>query len=225
MSLLRNLAGLVVGIVVLLSMSAASAAGRGRSERPAGSFEFTGASFSCLQYTNGLGDNSVGKMQSSLAHLWVEGYLAGYYRGQGNLEFSDDAADLEAIDTRLTTLCAAVPQTSILAVALQGVATTPHKLPVTAISEFSPSTYTCGQHLDAKNGAAAAANRADLVEMWAFAFIQGFKNVKQPEMLIDLQNKPTLINLILSDRYCGGSRDKLLMDTTALLAERVKMAQ
>ncbi len=225
MSLLRNLAGLAVGIVALISVSAASAAGRRPEPRPASSFEFTGATFSCLQYTNGLGDNSIGKMQSTLAHLWVEGYLAGYYRGQGNLEFSDDPAARQAIDERLATLCATVPQTSMLAVALKGIAIAPHKLPVTVVTEFSPSTYTCGQHLDAKNGAAAAANRADLVEMWAFAFIQGFKNVKQPEMMIDLENKPTLINLILSDRYCGGSRDKLLMDITALLAERVKMAQ
>ena len=225
--MLRNLAGLAVGLVALLSVSAANAA-QGRRQpppRPASSLEFTGATFSCLQYTNGLGGNSVGKMQSSLANLWAQGYLAGYYRGQGNLEFSDDPAARQVIDERLATLCATVPQTSVLAVALKGIAIEPRKLPATVVTEFSPSTYTCGQHLDGKNGAAAAANRADLAEMWAFAFIQGFKNVKQPEMLIDLENKPTLINLVLSDRYCGGSRDKLLMDATALLAERVKLAE
>ncbi len=209
----RNFACLIAGVGAMLLVSVAHAANG----------EFSGGTFTCLEYTNGLGESSAGKMQTSLAHLWVLGYLAGYYKGKGTLELSDDAADGKAFDDLLAQKCGESPQGSILAVSLQAIAAEPHKLPKVAAGDFSPATYTCGQHLDAKGGAASAANGADLAELWAFAFIQGFKNVALPDMAINPENKPPLIGAM--NKVCGGNRDKLYMDYAALVAERVKIAQ
>ena len=211
MSMLRKLAGLAASIVVMMYVSTGAMAA-----------DF-GGTFTCLQYTNGLGDNSTGRMQSNLGRLWIHGYLAGLYKGQGNLEWSADPADAKAFDDLIALDCSASPQATILIMALKGIGVAPHKLPAVATGDFSPLTYTCGQHLDAKNGAAAAANKADLAEMWAFAFIQGFKNASQPDMQIGAENKPALIKAILGDKVCGANRDKPLMTYVAMVAEKVKL--
>lgn len=213
MSGLRKLVCLVAGLGAMACIAGAQAA----------EGEFDGGTFTCLSYTNGLGDSSAGKMQSNLAHLWVFGYLAGYYRGQGKLEMTDDPADVKIVDDLLAQKCGEVPQASILAVSQQTIAAEPHKLPKVVTREFSPATYTCGQHLDAKAGAAAAVNGADLAELWAFAFIQGFKNVGLPDMAINPENRAPLVGAM--NKVCGGNRDKLYLDYAALVAEKVKIAQ
>ncbi len=211
--MLRKLAGLTLGVFALILVFGTDAR----------SADFSGTSFTCLQYTNGLGDQSTGRMQSNLARLWIHGYLAGYYKGQGKLEWSADPADAKVFDDLIALYCSSSPQSTILNMALLGIAKAPHKLPEVAFGDYAPSTYTCGQHLDAKNGTAAAANKADLAEMWAFAFIQGFKNVSQPDTQIGLENKSTVINVILGNKVCGANRDKPMMDYAAMVAEKVKM--
>lgn len=219
MLIVRKWAGLLAGIGMLMWFGGAQAAAP-KGANPG----FSGGLFTCLQYINGLGENSAGRMQSNLAHIWVQGYLAGYYKAQSKLDFGADAAEVKTLDDLLAAQCQALPQDSILTVSLHRLAVEPHKLAAVVANDFSPSSYTCGQHLDAKNGAAAAANKADLAELWAFAFIQGFKNVSQPDMEINPENKPTLIGVVLSDRACGKNRDKLFMDYAAQVAEKVKLA-
>ena len=219
MSVLRKLSCLAAGIGALMFVTPMIVTGAHAAD---GGGEFSGASFTCLQYTNGLGDNASGKMQTSLAQLWMLGYLAGYYKGQGKLEMSDNANDVTKLTNLMASRCKEFPQGSILGVSMQSLASEPHKIPKTTGTEFSPGTYTCGQHVDAKAGAAADANKADLGEMWAFAFIQGFKNVAAPNMAIGLENKPQLLGVI--NKACGSNRDTLYMDLTALVAEKVKLA-
>ncbi|MSO73361.1 MAG: hypothetical protein EXQ84_07130 [Rhodospirillaceae bacterium] len=214
----RKLACLVAGIGIAAVAAMTLVAGAQAADG-----EFDGGSFTCLSYTNGLGDSSAGKMQSNLAHLWVFGYLAGYYRGQGKLEMSDDPADTKAVDDLLAQKCREVPQASILAVSQQSIAVEARKLPKVVTREFSPATYTCGQHLDAMAGAAAAVNGADLAELWAFAFIQGFKNVGLPDMAINPENRGPLVGAM--NKVCANNRDKLYLDYAALVAEKVKIAQ
>ena len=185
---------------------------------------FSGGTFSCLEYTNGLGDASAGKMQSNIARIWIQGYLAGYYTGKKTYEVSEDAADAQALDDLIISKCKELPQASILTVSLQAIAATPRKVPSKVAGlDVTPGAYTCGQHLDAKGGAASQANAADLTEMWAFAFIQGYKNVALPDMEIKPEFKDVLINAL--NKVCGGARDKLYMDYTALVAEKVKIAE
>lgn len=206
----RKLTCLVAGVGALMAVASAQAAD-----------EFTGGSFTCLQFSNGLGDNASTKMQTDLARQWILGYLAGYYKVQGKLEYTEDAGDIGKLDTLMVSKCKEFPQATIFAMAAQMIANEPRKLPKSVSGDFAPATYTCSQHVDAKNGAAADANRADLAENWAFAFIQGAKNVGTPNMEIRAENKPQLIAVM--NKACGGARDTLYGDLAALVAEKVKL--
>ena len=80
---------------------------------------------------------------------------------------------------------------------------------------------TCGDFVDAKGGAANAAAKADLAELWGFGFIQGYKNVAQADMEIPIAVKPQLLGAV--QRSCGNNRATLFMDLTALVADKVKL--
>lgn len=213
MSLFRNLVCLLAGLGALLSVAEARAADSA----------FAGGTFTCLEYTNGLGDNSAGRLQAMIGKLWVQGYMAGFYTGKKSLEFSDDPAATQELDVLLESKCRANPQAAILNIALSQIVTEPHKVPGKALGGFTPASYTCGQHLEGKGGAAAAANAADLAELWAFAFIQGFKNVSNPDVEIKPEFKPQLLNAV--NKVCNNNRDKTYIEYIALVAERVKIAE
>ncbi|MBY0511353.1 MAG: hypothetical protein K2P94_14525 [Rhodospirillaceae bacterium] len=205
----RKLTCLAAGVGALMTVASAQAA------------EFTGGSFSCLEFTNGMGQNASGRVQSVLARQWILGYLAGYYRTQGKIEYTEDAGDIDKLDTLMVQKCKEFPQATIFAMSAQMLANEPRKLPKNVTADFSPAAYTCGQHVDARNGAAGDANRADLAENWAFAFIQGAKNVATPNMEIRAENKPQLIGVM--NKACGNARDTLYGDLAALVAEKVKL--
>ncbi len=184
--------------------------------------DFSGGTFTCLDYTNGLGENSAGRMSSNLARLWMYGFLAGYYKTQGKLEMStDDAADMQALDSTFVATCSTYPTNSIFAVVAKAIAVQPHKMPNAIARDFTPTTYTCGQHLDGKNGAAAAANKADLAEFWAFGFVQGYKNVNFPDFEIGAEFRPAITKSLLN--ACADRRDQLIMDVAAQVADKVKI--
>ncbi|MEQ9449405.1 MAG: hypothetical protein RLN70_10960, partial [Rhodospirillaceae bacterium] len=179
------------------------------------------ASFTCLEYTNGLGENSSGRVQSQLARLWMLGYLAGYQNANGNLQLTDDQAEGEAVINLMLQTCREYPQSSLLGVSLQALAPVPNKIPNAPTMEFTPAGYTCGDHVDAKGGTASDANKADLADLWAFAFIQGYKNVSQPNMQIPIENKPALTGAIAKN--CTNNREMAFMDLTALVSKAVKL--
>src|SRR5688572_23145481 len=118
MSIVKAMAG-VVASLALMSAAPSFAADGG---------EFNGSSFTCLEFTNGLGENASGKMQSTLARLWFTGYLAGYYKAQGTLELSAEPADSEALDNILLQTCRTYPQSNLLAVAVSDLIKMPRKV-------------------------------------------------------------------------------------------------
>jgi len=209
------LAGFGAGFVLAVTGTSAHA---GSAPPPPG---FAGGSFTCLQFNNGLGDNALGRMQSAIARIWVNGYLVGYYKKQDKLEVSEDPNDAIAIENLVVQTCGENPQASILSVTLRAVASQPRKVPKTVGVDFKPSEYTCGQHISGKDGVAAAANRADLAELWAFGFVQGYKNVDQPDMEIRPEYKGPVINAV--NKACTSSKDKLFMDMTMAVADKVKI--
>lgn len=209
----------VVAVCTAITLALGAQAADSKGGTPAGAF--SAGKFSCLQYTNGLGENSSGRLQSELAHLWMLGYLAGNYKAKGTLEFTDDAAEAEKVTDLMLQRCRDFPAGSILAVSMQSLAADPHKLPKMATPDFSPATYTCDQHVEAKNGPANAANKADLAELWAYAFIQGYKNVAQPDLEIPLDAMPQLTGAVT--RSCGNNRGLLFMNLVAAVADKVKL--
>ncbi len=209
MRFLKTLAVAVAGLAMLAAPVAAA------------DVEFTGSKFSCLEYTNGLGENASGKLQSVIARVWMHGYLSGYYKASQKLNLVDDAATGDAFDNTLLQTCREWAAQDILGVSLQVLAKADRQMPAKAGADFSPVGYTCEQHLKAKSGAAADANRADIAELWAFAFIQGFKNLGQPELEVPVDSKPQLVGAI--NNVCNKNAGLQYMDIAALVSEKVKL--
>ncbi len=186
--------------------------------------EFTGSKFTCLEYTNGLGENSSGKLQSVIARVWIHGYLAGYAKASQKLMFADEAAAAaadEAFDNNLLQTCREWAARDILGVSLQTLTKVDRQMPMKAGADFSPIGYTCEQHTKAKAGAAADANRADIAELWAFAFIQGYKNLNQPDLEVPVESKNQLVGAI--NNVCNKNAGLQYMDIAALVSEKVKL--
>jgi hypothetical protein len=192
-----------------------------KKSAPAGNGEFDGSSFTCLNYTNGLGENASTKPQSIMARVWIEGYLAGYFKAQNKLEISSEKADSDKLVNLLLQKCREYPSSSILAVSQQAIAKENVKIPGTADGGFAPATYTCAQHTEAKKGTASSESKADIADLWAFAFIQGFKNVAQSDMVIPMENKSVLTGAVT--RNCEKNGEMKFMDLTAMVADKVKL--
>jgi hypothetical protein len=207
-------AALVAGLGLNVSAHAASAASGANGE-------FTASKFTCLEYTNGLGENSSGRSQSEIARIWMLGFLAGHYKAQMNLEFTDDQAEAAKVMDLTLQRCREHPESSFMVVGLQAIAIEPHKLPKNVTGDFSPAAYTCGNYVEAKTGPANAAAKADLAELWGFAFIQGYKSVAQPDLEIPASVKPQLLGAV--QRSCANNKATPFMDLTALVAEKVKL--
>lgn len=213
MSVIRNAACATLAVFLLAFGShAAHAQGQG---------EFDASTFTCLEYTNGLGESSSGRVQSQLGHLWMLGYMAGYFKASGNLELSAEAADADRISNLMLQTCRQFPQSSILVISMQALTAGSNIVPASPTMNFTPDGYTCGNHVDARNGSAADANKADLADLWAFAFIQGYKNLASPDMEIPMDNKAALIGAI--DQNCGGNRDFAYLELAAAVANAVKL--
>jgi hypothetical protein len=221
MSIGKHVAGVAIALCLVVGGVTSAVAAEKSSVPTDGNGEFDGANFTCLNYTNGLGDNATTKMQSTLAHLWLQGYLAGVYKAKGTLELSEDPNDEVKLSALLLQRCRDLPSFTILGVALQVIAAEPHKLPAKTIAEFSPATHTCGQQIEARHGSAGDATRADLADLWTFAFIQGFKNATQPDLVIPIENKKVLIGAVAN--ACAKNPDMALLDMAAAVAERVKL--
>jgi peptidylprolyl isomerase len=172
---------------------------------------FSGVEYRCSALAQGDG----AQPQAALAKIWAHGYLAGYYKAQKNLKFTgaDNAADAALAET-----CGAYPLAFLMNASATQLAKTPRDLPG-ATAAFAPATYTCKDFTAARGGANKA--EADFAEMWSFAFIQGFKNLGQPDLEIPFDARPQLINPIVSN--CAKNPDTLYIDMTAAVAEKVKL--
>lgn len=209
MRFLKTVAAAVAGLAMLAAPAVAA------------DVEFTGSKFTCLEYTNGLGENASGKLQSVIARVWMHGYLSGFYKASQKLNLADDAATAEAFDNTLLQTCREYAGNDLLGVSLQVLAKADRQLPAKAGADFTPVGYTCEQHTKAKQGAAADANRADIAELWAFAFIQGFKNLNQPELEVPVDSKAQLVGAI--NNVCLKNAALPYMDIAALVSEKVKL--
>lgn len=205
---------------ILSGVALAAAMMFGASAVQAQGAEFDGTNFSCLQYSSAQSESSSTKAQGDLAKLWVMGYVAGYYKAKGNLDVVDDAKAADAITSKLASLCREFPAGTVWAVSGKLVEDN-RKVPAMASDVVNLNTYTCAAHADAKEGSAADMMKADLADLWSFAFIQGFKNFTDKDMVINIENKPMLTGAVT--RNCGKMRDKTFLELTAMVAQAVKL--
>ncbi len=181
-----------------------------RADVPAAARDFSAAEFKCAGLVNGQGVTT----QSALAHIWVHGYLAGRYKASNALTFSPAGEIAAALDQA----CATFPLALLLTVASQELGKAPRELPPNP-PVLSLQGYTCKQFADARK--ASNKDPSELIGLWTFGYIQGYKNVSQPEMEIPYDARPRLLDAMAG--ACAKFPDRPLVDLASAVAAKVRI--
>jgi len=204
--------------------TAAPAAGGNQRNAPAATpvpalaAKFDGASMTCMGYINGLADTGSAGISTAFGHIWLNGYLAGYYKARSLLAIATAPADRSAFDGLLADNCRSIPKASLRAVAMNAIGKEQRPVPDAAFADFSVATTTCAQYTAAKSNPGGGSELADL---WAFAFIQGYKNAGQKDMVISMENRPILAAAI--GKGCASNPTSTYADLVTILATKVKL--
>jgi len=181
--------------------------------------DFDPANMRCLDFVNGQGDSATSKSRADVARLWIMGYLTGNFSGREKLELVDDEdAENNAIRAILSK-CRENPEVTLLTVSEFVASDRGRDIPNTLSNEFNPNTYMCGDYADGRQGSASEVLKADLADVWAFAFVQGFVNTKDPDLMIPVENKPAITGAIASN--CAKNRDFSYFSLTSAVAPMV----
>lgn len=187
-----------------------SAAILARADVPAAARDFSAAEFKCAGLVNGRGVTT----PSALAHVWVHGYLAGRYKASNALNFSPAGEIAPALDRA----CAAYPMAFLLIVASQELGKEPRDLPPDPPALPLQGT-TCKQFADARK--ASNKDPSELMGLWTFGYIQGYKNVSQPEMEIPYDARARLLDAMAG--ACAKFPDRSLVDLVSAVAAKVRI--
>jgi peptidylprolyl isomerase len=173
---------------------------------------FSASEFKCSGLINGQGVTT----QSALAQLWTHGYLAGRFTAGNALTF--DTGAVAGDDPALAETCARFPQAFLLTVASQELTREPRALAATT-SVFPVESYTCKEFAASRKP--AAKDQGELVGLWTFGFIQGYKNVSQPEMEIPYDARPRLLDAMAA--ACAKFPDRRFLDLASAVAAKVRI--
>ena len=177
---------------------------------------FDGASFTCGEYVAAQDVKVPERSRAELANIWMHGYLAGLYTAAEVFQLSDAAMDADALTGALLASCRELPNSSLMAIGLSKLASARFKIPRRVTDGLSLDAYACADHLEAN------AERAEIAELWSFAFIQGFKNARQPDMLIPVENRAPLGAAVRKN--CEKNRETKYLELVRMVAEAVKLA-
>ena len=170
---------------------------------------FSGAEFKCSAIAYGP------TVQTALARVWTHGYMAGYYKAKNKLAFVDSADT--GMDSALRDVCKTYPKADLLMVSGQELVRSTRDMPGTT-DAFSPATYTCKDYTAARGANTAS---AEITDMWAMAFIQGYKNVGQPDMEIPFDARTQILGALAS--ACAKNPNTGFAELTGLLANKMKL--
>ena len=170
--------------------------------------DFSAGEFRCLAF-----DRPGAQDQAAVAPLWAHGYLSGAYRAQGTLAFA--AAD-DTLTPAARAACAASPQALLLTITKSHLAKTPRELPG-AMPSFALAAFTCRMYA----GAGADKTLTDFANLWALAFIQGYKNVVQPDAEISYDARPVLLKAIAG--ACAKNPEIGFANLMSAVAAKVKI--
>lgn len=212
------------GIVSMAKMfgtlgAVAIALGLGLGAAQAQTGDFNPANMRCLDFVNGQGASATSKSRADVARLWIMGYLTGNYTGREKLELVDDTdAEQKAIRAILSK-CRENPEVTLLTVSEFVASDRRRDIPNTLSNEFNPNTYMCGDYADGLQGSASDVLKADLADVWAFAFVQGFVNTEDPDLMIPVENKSAITGAIANN--CAKNREMSYFSLTAAVAPMV----
>lgn len=174
----------------------------------------------CLDFVNGQGNNSMNKPKAELAKLWIVGYFSGFYQGKETLKWSDTSNAEGKLVSSILSKCRENPESTLGAVAEFVASARKRSIPNTLSNEFSPKTYTCGDHVIAMQGSAGQKLKAEMADLWAFAFVEGYQNSIDPDVVIPVENKPAIIGAINSN--CSKNETYAYFDLVSAIAKMVK---
>ena len=200
--------------------AAAVVLGLGLGAAQAQDGDFNPANMRCLDFVNGQGDSATNKGKADLARIWIMGYMTGNYSGRERLEFVDDSDAEDKAIRAILSKCRKNREVTLLTVSEYVTSDRKRDMPNTLSNEFNPNTYMCGDYADGRQGSAADLLKADLADVWAFAFVQGFVNTEDPDLLIPVENKSAITGAIASS--CAKNRETSYFDLTAAVAPMVK---
>jgi cyclophilin family peptidyl-prolyl cis-trans isomerase len=181
-----------------------------RPDAPATARAFSASEFKCSGLTNAQGVTT----QSGLAQLWTHGYLAGRFTATNALTFNTGTTAGD--DPALVEACAKFPLAFLLTVASQELSKEPRPLAATT-SAFPLESYTCKAFAESRK--AKDKDQGELVGLWTFGFIQGYKNVSQPEMEIPFDARTRLLDAMAG--ACAKFPDRRLLDLASAVAAKV----
>lgn len=209
----------MVKTIRLLS-TAAVAVGLSFGAAQAQNGDFNPGEMRCLDFVNGQGDSATNKGKADIARIWIMGYLTGNYTGREKLKWVDaDDAEDKAVKAILSK-CRENPEVSLFTVSEFVASDRGRDIPKTLKNDFNPTSYMCGDYADGRSGSAAEVLKADLADIWAFAFVQGFVNTDDPDLIIPAENKPAITGAIANN--CGKNREFSYYDLVSAVAPMVK---
>ena len=101
-------------------------------------------------------------------------------------------------------------------IAKSDLAKTPRELPA-ALPSFPPAAFTCRMYA----GAGADKTLTAFADLWALAFIQGYKNVGQPDVELSYESRPVLLKAIAA--ACTKNPEIGFATLMSALAAKVKI--
>jgi peptidylprolyl isomerase len=170
---------------------------------------FSGVEFRCSALATGT------SVQPSLARLWAHGYVAGYYKALDKLKLSDGAGS--SFDLALIDACMTYDKALLITVSSQSLVKSLRDMPPTTAG-FAPGSFTCKTYSSALSAKTPEAAFADL---WAMAFIQGYKNAAQPGLEIPFDARPQILGALGS--ACARNPDVGFLEITGALANKMKL--
>lgn len=180
-----------------------------RPDVPLTARNFSASEFKCAGLLAGQGVTT----QSAVAQLWTHGYLAGRFKATGALAFSAAPA---GDDPALAETCAKFPLAFLLTAASQELAKTPRELPASPVGAKLEG-YTCKQFAESRKS--KNKDPGELIGLWTFAYIQGYKNVSQPDMEIPFDARTRLLDAM--GTACAKFPDRNFLDLTSAVAAKV----
>ena len=180
-----------------------------RSDVPLTARNFSASEFKCAGLLAGQGVTT----QSAIAQTWTHGYLAGRFKATGSLTFSAAPA---GDDPALAETCAKFPLAFLLTVASQELAKTARELPASPVAPKLEG-HTCKQFAESRK--ASNKDPGELIGLWTFAYIQGYKNVSQPEMEIPFDARTRLLDAM--GTACAKFPDRNFIELSSAVAAKV----
>ncbi len=181
-----------------------------RPDAPATARNFSASEFKCSGLINGQGVTT----QSGVAQLWTHGYLAGRFAATNALTFN--TGEVAGADPALAEACTQFPQAFLLTVASKELSKAPRALAETTPA-FPLESYTCKAFSESRKG--PGKEQGELVGLWTFGYIQGYKNVSQPQMEIPFDARARLLDAMAG--VCAKFPEHRFLDLASAVAAKV----